>query len=133
MSVTDPIADMLTIIRNGARTKKEKVDVKNSKLSQEILAVFKKERYIKNYKVIEDKKQGMIRVYLKYKAGDKSSFITQIKRVSKPGLRIYIKKEKVPKVLSGLGTSVITTPKGLMTGKEARKAKIGGEVICYIW
>jgi small subunit ribosomal protein S8 len=133
MAVTDSIADMLTIIRNGSRAKKEKVDVKNSRMHQKILDIFKKEVYIKNFKVIDDKKQGMIRVYLKYQEEDGKPFITQIKRVSKPGLKVYVTKEKVPKVLSGLGTSVISTSKGLMTGKEARKEKTGGEVICYIW
>ena len=133
MAVTDSIADMLTVIRNGSSTKKEKVDVKNSNMAQRILDIFKKEGYIKNYKVIEDNKQGMLRVYLKYKAENKKPFITQIKRVSKPGLRTYVKKEEVPSVLRGLGTSVISTPSGVMSGREARKAKLGGEVICYIW
>ena len=131
MSVTDPIADMLTVIRNGVRSKKEKVDVRNSRLTQRILDVFKKEGYIKNYKVIADKKQGMIRVYLRYQ--DKTPVITEIKRISKPGLKVYVEKKKVPRVLRGLGTAVISTSKGVMTGKEARRDKTGGEVICYIW
>lgn len=133
MPITDSIADMLTVVRNGVRAKKEKVDVRNSKFSQKILDILKSEGYIKNFKVIEDKKQGMIRVYLKYKAGDKSSFITQIKRISKPGLRVYVEKGEAPKVLNGLGTAVMSTSKGVMTSKEAKKNKIGGEVICYIW
>ncbi|MBL7071272.1 MAG: 30S ribosomal protein S8 [Candidatus Omnitrophica bacterium] len=133
MPITDSIADMLTVVRNGVRAKKEKIDVRNSKFSQKILDILKSEGYIKNFKVIEDKKQGMIRVYLKYKAGDKSSFITQIKRISKPGLRVYVEKGEAPKVLNGLGTAVMSTSKGVMTSKEAKKNKIGGEVICYIW
>lgn len=133
MPITDLIADMLTVIRNGSRARKEKVDVKNSRIGQEILNIFKKENYIKNFKVIDDKRQGMIRVYLKYRDEDKTPFIIQIKRISKPGLRVYVEKENVPRVLSGMGTAVITTSKGVMTDREARKEKIGGEVICYIW
>lgn len=133
MPVTDSIADMLTIIRNGSRAKKEKVDIKNSRISQEILNIFKKDGYIKNFKLIDDKRQGTIRVYLKYGAGDKKPIITQIKRVSRPGLKIYVQKENVPKVLRGLGTAVISTSRGVVTDKEARKEKIGGEVICYVW
>lgn len=133
MPVTDPIADMLTVIKNGLRAKKEKVDVKNSRLAQKILNIFKKEGYVNNYKIIDDNRQGIIRVYLKYQEEDNSPAITQIKRISKPGLRIYVKSEDVPRVLRGLGTAVISTSKGVMTGKEARKEKIGGEVICYIW
>jgi small subunit ribosomal protein S8 len=132
MPVTDLIADMLTIVRNGSRAKKEKVDVKNSRLNREILAIFKKEGYIKNFKNIDDKKQGVIRVYLNYDEGKKPS-ITQIKRISRPGLRIYVNKENVPKVLNGLGTAVVSTSKGILTDREARKEKIGGEVVCYIW
>ena len=133
MPVTDSIADMLTVVRNGSRAEKEKVDVKNSLMGQQILNIFKKEGYIKNFKVIEDKKQGTIRVYLKYGDENKTPLITQIRRVSKPGLRVYVEKGDVPRVLSGLGTAVITTSKGVLTGKEARKEKIGGEVVCYIW
>ncbi len=132
MSVTDPISDMLTIVRNGSRAKKEKVDAKNSRLSREILNIFKKEGYIKNFKIIDDKKQGVIRVYLKYEE-DKAPLITQIKRISKPGLRIYANKENVPRVLNGLGIAVISTSMGVLTDKEARKENVGGEVVCYIW
>jgi small subunit ribosomal protein S8 len=133
MAVTDAIADMLTVIRNGARAKKEKVDVKNSKIGQKILSIFKSEGYIKNYKVIDDKRQGTIRVYLKYNQQDKKPSITQIERISRPGLRRYAKRTEVPKPLRGLGTAVLSTPKGVITDKEARKEKVGGEVICYIW
>jgi len=133
MPITDSIADMLAIIRNGTRAKREKVDVKSSRMHQAILDIFKKEGYIKNFKIIDDGKQGIIRVYLKYGDKNKKSVITQIKRISRPGLRIYVRKENMPKVLRGLGTAVISTSRGIMTDKEARKEKIGGEVICYIW
>jgi small subunit ribosomal protein S8 len=133
MPITDSIADMLTIIRNGSRAKKEKVDVKNSRMSREVLNILKQEGYINNFKVIEDKKQGVIRVYLKYDEENKSPAITQIKRVSKPGLRAYVKKEDIPRVLRGLGTAVISTHKGIVSDRKARKEKIGGEVICYVW
>ncbi|MBN1871534.1 MAG: 30S ribosomal protein S8 [Candidatus Omnitrophica bacterium] len=133
MAVTDAIADMLTVIRNGSRAKKEKVDVKNSKIGQKILTIFKDEGYIKNYKVIDDNKQGMIRVYLKYRESDKQPSITQITRISTPGLRKYSKRTELPRPLRGLGTAIISTPKGVITDKEARREKVGGEVICYIW
>ena len=132
MAVTDPIANMLTIVRNGSRVHKEKVDLKKSRINEEILKIFKKEGYIKNLRVIDDKRQGMVRVYLKYEK-DSSPVITQIKRISKPGLRIYVSKEKVPKVLNGLGIAVISTSRGVMTDRDAKKEKVGGEVLCYIW
>ncbi len=133
MAVTDTIADMLTILRNGSRAKKEKVDVKNSRLNRDILAVFKKEGYIKNFKTIDDKRQGIIRIYLSYEEGGKKPSITQIKRISRPGLRIYVSRENVPRVLRGYGTAVLSTSKGVMADKEAKKEGAGGEVICYIW
>ncbi len=132
MPVTDLIADMLTIVRNGSRAKKEKVDAKNSKLNREILNIFKTEGYIKNFKIIDDKRQGVIRIYLKYEEARKP-VITQIKRISTPGSRAYVNKEKVPWVLNGLGAAVISTSKGVLTDKEARKQNVGGEVLCYIW
>lgn len=133
MPITDSIADMLTIIRNGSRAKKEKVDVKNSRMNQEILNILKREGYIKNFKTIDDKKQGIIRVYLKYREDNRKPLITHIKRVSKPGLRVYVQKEEIPKILSGLGMAIISTSKGVISDKEARKEKTGGEVICYVW
>ena len=132
MAVTDTIADMLTIIRNGSRAKKDKVDVKNSKLGRDVLSIFKNEGYIKNFKVIDDKKQGVVRIYLKYEEG-RTPIITQIKRISKPGLRVYVNKNEIPKVLNGLGIAVMSTSKGVFTDQEARKQKTGGEVICHIW
>ena len=132
MAATDPIADMLTIIRNASFSKKEIVEVKNSKLSEEILKIFKKEGFIANYKLVTDSKQGILRVYLKYfKSGNPG--ILGIKRISKPGLRIYKKCDELPKVYGGLGIAVISTSKGIMTDTEAREKKMGGEVICYTW
>lgn len=132
MAVTDSIADMLTIIRNGSFAKKDVVEVKGSKLAAEILNIFKKENFIVNYKLIKDNKQGILRVYLKY-AKDGAPAILGIKRVSKPGLRIYKPSDELPKVYGGLGLAVISTSKGLMTDSQAREQKVGGEVLCYIW
>ena len=132
MAVTDSVADMLTIIRNGSFAKKEAVEVKGSKLGEEILNIFKKERFISNFKLMKDNKQGVLRVYLKYaKVG--SPGILGIKRISKPGLRVYKKIDELPKVYGGLGSAVISTSRGLMTDSEARTKKLGGEVLCYIW
>ena len=132
MAVTDSVADMLTVIRNGSFAKKEAVEVRGSKLAEEILSIFKKERFISNYKLIKDDKQGILRVYLKY-LKDGSPAILGIKRISKPGLRIYKKSDELPKVYGGLGLALISTSKGLMTDNEARDKKVGGEVFCYIW
>ena len=132
MSMTDPVADMLTRIRNANNAFHEKVDIPASKLKMEIVKILKKEGYIKNYKYIEDRKQGIIRVYLKY-GDNKEKVITQLVRVSKPGLRVYSRANKIPKVLGGLGTAIISTSKGVLTDKESRKLNVGGEVICYVW
>lgn len=132
MPVTDPISDMLTVIRNGSRAGKDKVDVKKSKLGEAMLKIFKREGYISNYKAIEDKKQGIIRVYLRYSEG-KSPVITNISRVSKPSLRIYVTNDNIPKVLNGFGIAILSTSRGIMTDKEARREKVGGEVLCYAW
>jgi small subunit ribosomal protein S8 len=132
MAITDSIADMLTILRNGARARKDIVEVKGSKLSESILDIFKKHDFISNYKPIKDTKQGVLRVYLRY-SKDGSPAILGIKRVSKPGLRIYKGSEDLPKVYGGLGLAVVSTSKGLMTDVEARDKKVGGEILCYIW
>lgn len=132
MAVTDSIADMLTIIRNGSFAKKEVVEVKGSKLTAGILDIFKKESFISNYKLIKDNKQGILRVYLKY-AKDGAPAILGIKRASRPGLRTYKQSDELPKVYGGLGLAVISTSKGLMTDTQARENKVGGEVLCYIW
>lgn len=132
MVMTDPIADFLTRIRNGNMVMHETVEVPGSKIKMSIADIMKEEGYIKDYEYIQDGKQGIIRVYLKY-GPNKEKVITGIKRISKPGLRVYVKKDEIPKVLGGLGTAVISTSKGLMTDKKARKTGLGGEVICYIW
>ena len=132
MGVTDPIADALTILRNASFAKKAVAELRGSKLVEEILKIFKKESFIANYKLIKDSKQGILRVYLKYDK-DGTSAILGIKRISKPGLRIYKKSDELPKVYGGLGVAVISTSKGMMTDSEARESKMGGEIICYTW
>ncbi|MDP3791077.1 MAG: 30S ribosomal protein S8 [Candidatus Omnitrophota bacterium] len=132
MAVTDSVADMLTIIRNGSFAKKDIVEVRGSKLSEEILNIFKKESFISNYKLIKDNKQGILRVYLKY-AKSGAPAILGIKRISRPGLRLYKQADELPKVYGGLGVAVISTSSGLMTDNQAREKKVGGEVLCYIW
>ena len=136
MSITDPIADGLTIIRNASRAKHEKADMPASKLMEEILKILKKQGYISNYKRIPDSKvpskQGLLRAYLKFNASNKSA-IRDIKRISKPGRRVYVRSDEIPNVLQGLGLSIITTSRGILTGKDARQQKVGGEILCYIW
>lgn len=131
MARTDIIAETFTAIRNAIMARKENVDVPASKITTSILEILKKESYIDNYKVIEDKKQGILRIYLKY-IGKKSA-IRNIKRISRPGLRKYVRHSKVPKVLRGLGCAIISTSRGLLTDTEAREQGVGGEVIGYIW
>lgn len=132
MALTDPIADMLTIIRNASRAKKEAAEVKNSVLCETILKLLKREGFVANYKLMKDNKQGMLRVYLKYMK-DGAPAITGLKRISKPGLRVYKKAESLPKVYGGLGVAIVSTSRGLLTDNEAREQKVGGEVICYAW
>lgn len=132
VSQTDPLGDMITVIRNANRARKEKVDIPFSKLKMEIIKIFKNEGFIKNFKLIEDKNKSYIRVYLKYTTGGEP-VIHNLRRVSKPGLRIYKKKDEIPRVFNGYGTSVISTSKGVLTDKKAREQNVGGEVLCYIW
>ena len=132
MSMTDPVADMLTRIRNANMVKLQKVDIPSSNLKVSIANVLKQEGFIKNYKVISDNLQGILRVYLKY-IDDKDSVINEIKRVSKPGGRVYVKSEDIPVIKSGLGVAVLSTSKGVITDNAARKAGLGGELICTIW
>jgi len=132
MSMSDPIADMLTRIRNANMVRHEKVEVPASKMKKEIAEILKREGFIRDAEYIEDNKQGIIRVFLKY-GSNNERVITGLKRISKPGLRVYTKSSEVPKVLGGLGIAIISTSKGVMTDKEARQAKSGGEVICYVW
>ena len=132
MSVSDPVADFLTCVRNAIRAKHRKVDVPASKLKTELARVLLRERYINNFKVIEDSRQGMLRVYLKYTADD-VSVISGLKRVSTPGRRVYVPKDGIPRVLGGLGTTILSTSKGMMTDREAREAGLGGELVCQVW
>lgn len=132
MAMTDPIADLLTRVRNANMVNHEKVELPASKMKKAIADIFKSEGYVKDCELIDDGKQGIIRIYLKYGA-NKEKVITGLKRISKPGLRVYAKKDEIPRVLGGLGTAVISTSQGIMTDKEARKQGLGGEVICYIW
>ena len=132
MSVTDPIADFLTCIRNALQAKKRQVDIPFSTVKKAIAEVLAKQGYIRGSKIIEDSKQNVLRVYLQY-AQDESPVIQGIKRISTPGRRVYVDKNEIPRVLGGLGTSVVSTTKGIMTGVDARKAGLGGEVLCTIW
>ncbi len=132
MHITDPIADMLTRIRNANSQKHETVDIPASNMKKAIAQILVDEGYIKGYEVIEDGKQGVIHMTLKY-GQNKSQVITGLRRVSKPGLRIYTGVEDMPKVMKGLGVAIISTPKGIMTDKEARKENVGGEVLAFIW
>jgi small subunit ribosomal protein S8 len=132
MVMTDPIADMLTRIRNGNHAKHESVDIPASNIKKEIANILLSEGYIKGFDVIEDGKQGILRVTLKY-TEDKERVITGIKRISKPGLRVYVKQDEVPRVLGGLGIAILSTSKGIQTGKAAKQQGVGGEVICYVW
>ena len=131
MSLTDPISNLLTSIRNAAQTKKETVDVPASKLTEKILSIFKDTGYIEDFRLLKDNAQGTFKIYLKY--DNKRSTSIGLKRVSRPGLRIYVRRDRIPRVLNGLGTAVISTSKGVITNKEAYKMKIGVEVLCYIW
>jgi len=131
MSRTDLIADVFTIIRNAVLIKRDTVDLPASGNIKSIIEILKKNEYIDNFKLIEDKKQGVVRVYLKYIAG--KSAIRNLKRISRPGLRVYVRGKKVPTVLRGRGLAIVSTSKGVITDKEARELGVGGEVIGYIW
>jgi len=132
MSMTDPVADMLTRIRNANMVKHQKVDIPSSNLKVSIASVLKQEGFIKNYKVISDNLQGVLRVYLKY-VDEKDPVINEIKRVSKPGGRVYLKSENIPVVKSGLGIAILSTSQGIITDNAAREAGVGGEMICTVW
>ncbi|MCA9752786.1 MAG: 30S ribosomal protein S8 [bacterium] len=132
MSMSDPIADMLTRIRNAGRAGHKRVDVPASKLKLEIARILLKERFISNYKFVEDGPQGVIRVYLKYTPEDEP-VINGLERVSKPGLRRYAGVQEIPRVLGGMGVSILSTSRGIMTGREARTAGVGGEILCNVW
>ncbi len=130
--MTDPIADMLTRIRNASKAKLEKVDIPSSKLKLEIAKILKDEGYIKNLKMVKDRRQGVIRIYLKY-TDEESPVIQGLRRVSRPGCRVYVGNTAIPKVMGGLGTAILSTPRGVQTGKQAKKDNVGGEVLCHIW
>ena len=132
MVMTDTIADMLTRIRNANVARKETIEVPASNIKKAINQTLNEEGFIKNYEIIDDNKQGIIKIYLKY-GPNKERVITGLKRISKPGLRVYAKKDEIPRVLGGLGIAVISTSEGIMTDKKARQAGVGGEVLCYIW
>lgn len=132
MSVTDPIADMLTRIRNANSIKMDFVDIPSSGIKGEIAKILYEEGYIKNYEVRQEGSSSIIRIYLKYDK-KKKGVITELKRISKPSLRVYAEKNEIPKVLGGLGIAILSTSKGVLTGEKAKKNGVGGEVVCYIW
>jgi small subunit ribosomal protein S8 len=132
MSMTDPIADMLTRIRNANQAVLERVDIPASRLKVELAKILKAEGFIRAFKLIDDNKQGVLRVYLRFGPGNER-VIQGIRRVSRPGLRVYRKASRVPNVMSGMGVAIMSTPQGLMTGKSAQERSVGGEVLCYVW
>jgi small subunit ribosomal protein S8 len=132
MTSSDPIADMLTRVRNALKAKHQKVDVPASKLKMEIARILKEEGYIINFKLAEDGTQRSIRLYLKYTPTNEPA-IAAIERVSRPGCRVYVGSNDIPRVLGGLGVNILTTPRGVMTGRDARKEGIGGELLCQVW
>jgi small subunit ribosomal protein S8 len=132
MAVTDPIADMLTRIRNGTLARHEHVLVPASKLKLEIAKVLKAQGYIQKYDLVDDKRHGQIRIHLRYGAAGEP-VITGLRRVSKPGLRVYVDSKRLPRVMGGLGVAVLSTSSGVLTDREARRRRVGGEVVCYVW
>ena len=133
MQITDTIADMLTRIRNANSAKHDSVDIPASNMMKAIAQILVDEGYVKSFQVIEDGKQGVIRVTLKYQGANKSQVLMGLRRVSKPGLRIYSSSEDMPKVMKGIGTAIVSTSKGVMTDKQARKEHVGGEVLAFVW
>ena len=129
---SDPIADMLTRVRNAIQARHPKVDVPASKLKTEIARILKEEGYIQNFKVAEEGPKKVIKIYLKYNTGN-APVISNIERISRPGCRVYVGKQDIPRVLGGLGINILTTPRGVMTGRDAHKEKIGGELLCRVW
>jgi small subunit ribosomal protein S8 len=131
MPVTDPISDLLTRIRNAAKAKKIRVDIPSSNMKKNLVEILKQQKFIEDYEILEDKKQNVLRIKLKYFNG--ASAISGLKRISTPGLRVYKPADSLPRVLNGLGIAVISTSKGLMTDKEAKSKALGGEIVCHIW
>lgn len=134
MSLTDPIGDMLVAVQNASRAGKAQVDVRASKLSSSVLSSMKEEGFIQNWRLLKEEGsvQGVLRVYLKY-TKDRKPILRRVRRVSKPGLRVYVPKTKIPRILSGVGVAILSTPRGILTDRQAREAGIGGEVLCYVW
>ncbi|GEN88601.1 30S ribosomal protein S8 [Oceanobacillus sp. FSL W8-0428] len=132
MVMTDPIADMLTRIRNANMVKHEQLELPASNIKKEIADILKREGFVKDYELVEDNKQGILRIFLKYSANE-DRVITGIKRISKPGLRVYAKANEVPRVLNGLGIAIVSTSNGMLSDKEARSQAVGGEVLAYVW
>ena len=131
MRLTDPVADMLTRLRNSISARHQKVDVPASKLKAEIARILKEEGYISNFKATEEEGHKVLRIYLKY--SNNEAAISNVERVSRPGCRVYVRRSEIPRVLGGLGINILTTPRGVMTGRQARKQGLGGEVLCQIW
>jgi small subunit ribosomal protein S8 len=132
MRLTDPVADMLARIRNAIRSRHQKVDIPASKLKTEIARILKEEGYIANFKPADEEGQKLLRVYLKY-GNNNEAVITNLARVSRPGCRVYVRRTEIPRVLGGMGINILTTPKGVMTGRQARKQGLGGELLCEVW
>jgi len=130
--LSDPIADMLTRVRNAIRARHPKVDVPASKLKTEIARILKEEGYIQNYKVAEEGIKKTIKIYLKYSPNN-SPVISEIERISRPGCRVYVGQKEIPRVLGGLGINILTTPRGVMTGRDAHRERVGGEILCRVW
>ena len=132
MSLTDPVADFLARIRNAIRARHQKLDVPASRLKTEIARILKEEGYISNYKTQEEEGKLVLRVYLKY-GNNNEAAITKLERVSRPGCRVYVGRDEIPRVLAGMGINILTTPRGVMTGRQARREGVGGEVLCEVW
>lgn len=132
MSMTDPIADLLTRIRNANSARHETVDIPSSRMKVEIVKILKEEGFIKDFKVSRDNKQGIIRVFLKYNNREEG-IISGLKKISKPGMRVYVGTDEIPHVMGGLGIAILSTPKGIMTDSNAKKTHVGGEIVCYVW
>ena len=132
MSLTDPVADLLTRIRNAINARQQKLDVPASKLKLEIARILKEEGYLSNFKATEEGGRKVLRLYLKYGSNNDAA-ITNLARVSRPGCRVYVGRNEIPRVLGGLGINILTTPKGVMTGRTARKSGVGGEILCEVW
>lgn len=132
MSMTDPVADMLTRLRNANHARHEKVDIPASRLKADIARILKQRKFIKSYKFIEDRKQGILRIYLRY-GPNKEQVMTSLKRVSCPGYRRYVRADEIPKVCGGLGTAILSTSRGVKSDRDCRREGVGGELLCYVW